>query len=235
VAAIADGATSTSATGQQRVGMAVELRRLTRADHERTEHLLDLPGCLTRPADLASLLHGWQRIWQEIRRGCTGPGPIVGAKGWPGETAALGRLADESLARIAVDLVDLAELDDLGVLPDPDRSAVANPADGAFRPLLADEPGVWAVAYVLRGSAMGGRLLAPLITERLELAPGVGVGYHAGAEDVGRSWVGFRHRLDGWGVAAGPEQRRVVVRRARSAFALVGQHMAHPLHSGTTA
>jgi len=62
---------------QNRVNLSVEVRRLTRAEHERVEHLLDLPDGLTRPAELAALLRGWQRIWREIKRGCSGPGPIV--------------------------------------------------------------------------------------------------------------------------------------------------------------
>jgi heme oxygenase len=224
---------------QDRAGLSVELRRLTRADHERVELLVDLPDRLTRRGDLAVLLHGWQQIWREIKHGCAGAGPGVGAKGWPGETAALGRLAEESLARIAVDLVDLAELDHMS---DPSGPAgLAGPAgpaegkpDSPFSPLLADEPGVWAVAYVLRGSGIGGQVLAPLITARLDLPPGAAMSYHAGAEDVGRSWVAFRRRLDGWGVAAGPEQRQVVVRRTRVAFALIGRQMAHSQPAGGT-
>ncbi|HEX2809353.1 MAG TPA: hypothetical protein VHN80_24580 [Kineosporiaceae bacterium] len=224
-------------SGDRRGGLSVELRRLTRVDHERTEQLLDLPGCLSGPADLAALLHGWQRIWREIKQGCAGSRAVAGAKGWPGETAALARLAEESLARIAVDLAELiqpADLDEPDESDEPDEPGGPDggPVDNVFVPMLADEPGVWGTAYVLRGSAMGGRVLAPLITAQLDLAPGVATSYHAGADDAGRSWVGFRHRLDSWGVAAGPEQRRVVVRRARSTFAAVGGRMARPQRPG---
>jgi heme oxygenase len=211
-------------TVARQVSFSAELRGRTRDDHEQVERWLGLPDRLTSVGDLARLLHGWREIWADVRAGCGPAGHD--------ESARLLVSSVRAVQQSAADLRAIAMIDDSDDVPRAVAAEAGRPRpDDADRcrptelsALLATEPGVWAVSYVLRGSRVGGSVLAPLITRRLGLPEGVATDYH-GDVTTGRSWVTFRARLDAWGRVATPSGRDAVLGLTRDVFDLVGSRL----------
>jgi heme oxygenase len=208
------GAQRTAARG---VGFSAEVRRLTRTEHERVEQVLDLPGRLATAEDLVTVLRMWERTWQDVARwasSASGFSGTVQGDDQPGPELLL--LTTRALGRLAEDLTDLQ---DLAPATRPRVEDGPTASGGPMADLLTTLPGGWGVSYVLRGSQVGGRILAPQIAERLHLPQGTALRYlSTEGEDVGSSWHGFRRRLDAWGDAATPALRRAVVAAAIMTF-----------------
>jgi heme oxygenase len=202
------------AAATRQVSFSAELRNLTREDRERVEELLDLPWRLQTRSDLSAVLQAWSGLWTDVRSGC---GQVGGD-----ESARLLVASVRAVQQIAGDLGDLAVA---GATSPARRTCRAEPP---LAPLLGSPAGVWAVSYVLRGSRVGGAVLAPLITERFRLPEGTAVAY-LGDPDTARAWAAFRRRLDSWGRVARTSARNQAVRLAHEAFDGVGVRLAAAL------
>jgi heme oxygenase len=205
--------------------LSVALRRATSADHQRIERLLRLPDRLSDVPALRQVLMLWVHLWSDV-----GVAPHTdGAAAAPADPEDLPAVAVRALNRLAIDLQELAELSPADPATAPTPGAPGTPATpmtpgaawagGPLSRLRSDVPGRWGVDYVLRGTLVGGRTVAPTVTRHLRLPEGVGVRYlSAEGEDVGRDWADFRHRLDAWGADASPEQCEAVVDAATTTF-----------------
>jgi heme oxygenase len=193
------------------VSFSAELRSLTREDHEAVERVLDLPWRLQERSDLAAVLQVWSGLWSDVRSGCGHAGRD--------ESARLLVASVRAIRQIAGDLDDLAVA---GATPSGGQLRGAEPV---LAPLLDTPAGVWAVSYILRGSRVGGTVLAPLIAERLRLPEGMSAGYFGDA-DAGRAWVTFRRRLDSWGRVAGTSAREQTAGVAHEAFGRICERLA---------
>jgi heme oxygenase len=196
------------------MSFSAELRSLTGEDHERVEQLLDLPWRLETRSDLSAVLQAWSGLWSDVRSGC---GQVGGD-----ESARLLVASVRAVQQISGDLGDLVVV---GATPPARRTRRADPA---LASLLDTSAGVWAVSYVLRGSRVGGTVLAPLVAERLRLPEGTAAAY-LGDPDTARAWAAFRRRLDSWGRVAGASARDQAVRLAHEAFARIGARLAAAL------
>jgi heme oxygenase len=165
------------------------LRVGTRSEHDAVEADLDLRR-LRHPAELAALLHGWTGVWHEVQLAAAAPGAAAEA------TAELLPPATQSLRWLERDLADIGGAS-AGVLAH-ETSARTDAAGGSrLRRFLAETSTTWGVAYVLRGSRLGGSVLAPLVRAQLGLTSASGTCFLASnGTDPGREWVSFRRRLD---------------------------------------
>lgn len=210
-------------TAARQVSFSAQLRERTRGEHEQVERSLGLPDRLETFGDLALHLQGWRSVWSEVRAGCGPAGHD--------EAARLLVSSVRAVQQISADLRALSMNDDSDVTalrPPVALRGDVEPRPGGLAALLETEPGMWAVSYVLRGSRVGGAVLAPLIAQRLRLPDGVATGYHADATS-GRSWVAFRGRLDTWGLGSGPSGRRAALDLTREVFDLVSARLLESL------
>lgn len=208
-------------TVPQPLSFSSVLRGSTRAEHERIVAALRLPERIRAEADLVRLLIAWDTVWAEVRVGVQRDRRPAGHD----ERARLLVSAVRAVQRIR------ADLDELGyaapwVGPDDEPRRIE--PGGDLTVLLASEPGVWAVSYVLRGSRMGGPTIAAMIGERLELPHGVASAYHCD-DAAGPSWILFRRRLDAWGRMAREVEREHALTAARAAFLLIGGRLTAAL------
>lgn len=196
------------------------LRARTREEHEAVEASLDM-GQLRTSAGLAAALRGWQTVWGEVSVGVLEPGAAAEA------TAELLIPAAQALDWLAADLSDLAPPE--GEVP----MRCAAPSDArVLRRFLAHPAASWGLAYALRGSRLGGGVLAPLVRGALELPGDCGTRFLAShGTDPGREWVSFRRRLDAADLSE-PEVA-AAVEAARWTFRWVGAALAAT--SGRTA
>jgi heme oxygenase len=203
---------------EQRSGFAVELRSQTRDQHEQLERVLDLPCRLGGPSDLAAILGVWGSLWAGVRSGC-------GAAGRD-ESARLLVSSVRAVRQVAVDLDDLAAV--VAARPAVTRArrvaALRAAPDRCLVPVLGSPAGVWAVSYVLRGSRVGGTVLAPIIARHLGLPGGIADNYF-GDSAAGPAWVRFRRRLDMWAHSVGESAREDVVRIAVDVFGMLGDRL----------
>ncbi len=165
------------------------LRVGTRAEHDAVEAGLD-PRRLRDPAELAALLHGWTGVWHEVQIAAAAPGAAAEA------TAELLPSATQSLRWLGRDLADIGGAS-AGVRAH-EASARTDAVGGSrLRRFLAGTSTTWGVAYVLRGSRLGGSVLAPLVRAQLGLTSASGTCFLASdGTDPGREWVSFRRRLN---------------------------------------
>lgn len=164
------------------------LRVGTRAEHAAVEAGSD-PRRLRHPAELAALLHGWTGVWHEVQLAATAPGAAAEA------AVELLPPATESLHWLERDLADIGGAS-AGVAHETSVRTVAS-ARSLLRRFLAQTSTTWGVAYVLRGSRLGGSVLAPLVRAQLGLTSASGTRFLASnGTDPGREWVSFRRRLD---------------------------------------
>ena len=184
------------------------LRARTREEHEAVEAALDMTQLRTR-AGLVSVLCGWSAVWDQVRLAVLEPGATATA------AAELALPSAQALDWLAADLADLAPA--VGAAPPtatPDAAAT-------LRRFLADPSAVWGVTYVLRGSRLGGGVLAPLVRGALDLPDDSGTRFLASqGTDAGREWVSFRRRLDAAELTA--SELSAAVEAARWTFGWVG-------------
>ncbi len=152
-----------------------ELRVFTRAEHDRIERILQLaePMTLARYAAVMAGFDAFLRAWEPRVQAALPPRlqPWFRARRRGGFAAA-----------------DIAWLHDVAgeSAPAPDASAV----DGLP---LDSLPQVLGSVYVIEGSALGGRVIAPQLKARLDLAPGCGASYfHGFGSATGDLWRDFR-------------------------------------------
>jgi heme oxygenase len=204
--------------------LSVELRQATTAEHQQIERLLRLPDRLSDVPALRQVLMLWVHLWSDV---AVAPrsADVAAAPANPDD---LPSIAVRALNRLATDLQELSEVTSADSTPDPAVPPVAPVAPGAawaggpLSRLRSSVPSRWGVDYVLRGSLVGVRTLAPAVTRHLRLPEGVGVRYlSAEGEDVVRDWADFQHRLDAWAADASPEQCQDVVDAAATTFRTV--------------
>lgn len=178
------------------------------------------PGRIRRPADLARFLHGWQGGWRTVLSAASAPEACADAR------AELREPAEQAIAWLRRDIVDLCD-SVLGVAPYLEGPGAPHTAGdrSALDGLLSSPASAWGVAYVLRGSRLGGSVLAPALRLRLNLASGFGTTFLASeGTDPGREWVAFQRRLDA--LELGQVGLRAAVDAARWAFSWVGTVVA---------
>ncbi|WP_446216354.1 biliverdin-producing heme oxygenase [Micromonospora sp. IBHARD004] len=182
------------------------LRAGTREHHLALERDLDLPGRIRSRTDLSSVLSAMLAGWRPLER----------------------RLAAVDWAGLRLD-PRLGEATDL--LRADLRALTGEPYDGEAGPEPTDAPGFDGLAravggrYVLLGSALGGRVIAPVVERRLELREGVGTGFfRRSGMAPGRDWRDFRVALAArdWS----PADLDQAVAAARETFVFVGRAAA---------
>lgn len=152
-----------------------ELRLTTRADHDRFERILglDAPMPLARYAAILSRLDAFLRVWE----------PRIHA-------ALPERLQSWFRARWRGGFAsaDVEWLRSVGKAATPPVDA---PAAAALP--LVDLPEVLGSLYVIESSALGGRVIAPLLKRTLGLGQGSGASYfHGFGGDSAAMWSNFR-------------------------------------------
>ncbi|MDG4799312.1 biliverdin-producing heme oxygenase [Micromonospora sp. WMMD980] len=180
--------------------MLAALRDGTRDHHTAVERRLDLPDRIRTRGDLAAVLVGLLAAWAPVER------DLAGAD-WSG--LPLAPRIGEAAALLRTDLTAL------GV-------AVDRPADASSGLDLTTTARAVGGRYVLLGSALGGRVIAPEVERRLGLRAGEATGFfrRAGGEP-GRDWRTFRVAVAGREWSA--EELTDGVEAARSTFDLVGR------------
>ena len=177
---------------------AAWLRAATRDDHLAVEARMDLASTVRSVSDLSDLLRGWSTVWDSVHRRAAGSGTCR-----PARDELLGA-STLSTSWLRADLRALAHLqarragcrltvaDGCGAVPDrPDEHGIE------LARLLTQPAGGWGVAYVLRGSRLGGGVLAPRISAALSLPDGVGTRFlESVGTEAGREWAAFKLRLD---------------------------------------
>lgn len=206
------------------------LRRHTRDDHRAAEAGLDLRR-LQRPADLVGLLRGWRTVWRAVSVAAAAAGAVHEAR------AELLPSAAQSVTWLQADLEDLALLTEDRLVPGHDRRAVRGRTQElrtarALASMLASPASTWGVAYVLRGSRLGGSVLAPQVRSALHLPPSCATAFlESRGTDPGRDWVALRRRLDAQQL--GQADRDAAGAAARWTFSWVGAVMAESPCAGT--
>ena len=182
------------------------LRHETADLHRRTEETVGLPGSVRSRAGYAALLRRLHELHAAVETRWA-------EHAWAGSWAAVG--VDVDAHRRSADLAT-----DLRLLPDgdPDGTGAAVPDLAA---LPAGFPALLGSLYVLEGSSLGGRMLAPAIREQVGDVPTTffaGEGRHPAAW---RSVQAALRRFDGDadGVVAG----------ARATFVAFGRHVSPAL------
>ena len=184
------------------------LRAMTRDEHLAAEAALDVMSLRT-PASYAALLDGWATVWQSVSTAAHEPLVCSTAR------EELLVVAHQALEWIAADLTDLAV----------HGAASGGQPAGGFAGLLERPGSTWGVAYVLRGSRLGGAVLAPIVSASVGLRAGVATSFlRSAGTDPGREWVAFRRRLDAHQLA--PEQMAVAIDAARWTYARVGAELS---------
>ncbi|WP_346123042.1 biliverdin-producing heme oxygenase [Micromonospora coerulea] len=186
--------------------MLAALRAGTREHHLALEREWDIPGRIRSRADLSSVLSAMLASWAPLER-------RLAAVDWTGL-----RL-DPRLGEAA----DLIRADLAALPPHPVRAGTA-PADAdvpAFDSLARAAGG----RYVLLGSALGGRVIAPTVERRLDLPEGVATGFfRRRGMTPGRDWRDFRIAVAArnWSAA----ELAQATAAARETFAFVGRAAA---------
>jgi heme oxygenase len=185
------------------------LRSETREQHVAVEAELAFVGLRDRAA-LAGLLRGWDAVWGAVWCAVSSPGACTQA----GEELLVAAVQARRWIRF-----DLASLGG-AVAADLDagqRARDRTRLDG----LLAVPADSWGVAYVLRGSRLGGAVQAVRVSAALGLPPDCGTRFLVSAgTDPGREWVAFRRRLDGLDLS--PAELAGAVEAAKWTFGWVG-------------
>jgi len=196
------------------ISASAQLRASTRGEHAAVEAGLDLRQ-LRHATELAALLHGWGAIWAVVRAAVTATGVT------PAATEELLLPSTQALGWLNADLADLRAKPDRPETEIDAAIRVGAAGGSRLRCLLEHQSGSWGVAYVLRGSRLGGTVLAPLVRAALGLRGDCGTRFLASSgTDPGREWVSFRRRLDS--VDLPPPELAAAVDAARWTFRWVG-------------
>ncbi|MBY8873785.1 biliverdin-producing heme oxygenase [Micromonospora sp. PLK6-60] len=186
--------------------MLAALRAGTPEHHHAVERVLDLPGRVRDRRDLVIVLDAMLAAWQPVEE------RLATAYDW-------GRLGLDPRLGAAADLLRA----DLALLAD-DPPAGRGPAPGDL-PALGGAAAAVGGRYVLVGSALGGRVIAPVIERRLGLPEGRGTGFFRRAgRTPDADWRAFRTAVDRRAWSA-PE-RAEAVRAARETFAVIARTAA---------
>lgn len=119
-------------------------------------------------------------------------------------------------ARIRVAAIE-SDLGELGAASDAERAAPVADAGTASD---------WGTAYVVEGSALGGRVLADALGARLALDDRALSFLRLRGEEAGRAWRAFVARLDAFGAHASDDEIARTVIAAHDAFALYARAFA---------
>jgi len=152
-----------------------ELRLSTRAEHDRIEQILRLtePMSLARYAQVMSGFEAFLRTWEPRVRAAL-PARL---QPWFEERRRGG------FARADVDWLQSVA----GVAP------TRLEAHAAARLPLDQLAQAMGSLYVIEGSALGGRVIAPRLAQTLDLVPGRGASYfHGFGDETGAMWRDFR-------------------------------------------
>lgn len=201
-----------SRTIEVRPALSVLLRERTRADHSLVEHVLGLEKPGVGVADLVHLLQVWRVVWSAVAAALDAPHACAIAR------AELADCTGEALAWLRA---DLDELGSLGSVTDVCGGAPPPGDAGWLAAALATPAGAWGVSYVVRGSQLGGQVLARRVEATPALSGTAATRFLSGrGGQVGPGWVAFRRRLDSW-TSVGAD-RIVTVDAARGMFEFVG-------------
>jgi heme oxygenase len=177
---------STEATLSVPVLSSHWLRTQTRDEHLAVEARLNLDRAFS-VADLVKLLRGWRAIWREVQFAASSAQACAQATGEFLIPAA------QALDWLQSDLASLGE--------EPSRDHAFEQAQISASRLgsLLEQPATtWGVAYVLRGSRLGGAVLARRVDAALALQNGFGTNFlRSSGAQPGQEWLDFRRRLDG--------------------------------------
>jgi len=178
-----------------------ELRRTTRDEHDRIEHLLRLtePMPLARYATILSGFGAFLRAW-EPRVLAALPERL---RPWyePRRRARLASADVDWLVRAAGQTPRAMNVDAALVLP------------------LVDAAQAFGSLYVIEGSALGGRVIEPLLKKTLGLERGHGASYfHGFGEETGAMWSDFR-AVAAREIGDSPEAVAAACQSARRSFA----------------
>ncbi|WP_250513244.1 biliverdin-producing heme oxygenase [Caballeronia sp. INDeC2] len=164
------------------------LKNETAACHARLEHALDLMRDDLQRDEYIALLerfYGYVAPWEDAAAACM--------------PASLADFFDarRKTALLAADLAALTGETQLGAcLPQADSRDDL--------PRMQNIGDVFGSMYVMEGSTLGGRFIAPHVAARLDLAPGLGNAYFDGyGPRTGSMWNAFRETA----VASVPEHR----------------------------
>ncbi|PWU45115.1 hypothetical protein DLJ46_22470 [Micromonospora globispora] len=189
--------------------MLAALRTGTRDHHLALERQLDLPGRIRSRADLVCVLSALLASWQPLER-------QLAAADWAtlGIDAQLGAASD--LLRADLEALPATEGGD----PEGPFAGLGRQASGS--PRFDTAAAAVGGRYVLLGSALGGRVIAPVVEKRLDLPAGTATRFfrRTGMEP-GRDWRTFRSAVAGrdWS----PEGLEHAASAARETFAFVGR------------
>ena len=185
------------------------LRTQTRDEHLAVEAKLNLDRAFSA-ADLVGLLRGWRAVWREVQLAAASSQACAQATG-------------EFLipAAQALDWLQ-SDLASLGDEPIRDRaSEQAQISASRLGCLLEKAATTWGVAYVLRGSRLGGAVLARRVDAALALQNGFGTNFlRSSGAQPGQEWLDFRRRLDGLKVSS--SELAASVEAAKWSFRWVG-------------
>jgi heme oxygenase len=218
---------------QGRADMAGVVRDATRGWHLAVESQLALPGSVTGVTDYRRLLRFWREVWAAgehvLRKSAPGALPRVSAltlldsdlhdlSRWtPAQAAATGAATARAGNRAGDRTAGSVAAGAGGARP-------ASPEPAVLACLPTAGLGVWGVGYVLQGSRLGGRTLAPALRERVGLPPGVGTRFLlSDGGDVGAEWAGFRARLREIAPDPWDGRSRVVLAGALATFRFVSE------------
>ncbi|WP_175940405.1 biliverdin-producing heme oxygenase [Caballeronia sp. BCC1704] len=152
------------------------LKQETAACHSRLEHTLDLMRDGLQRDEYIALLerfYGYVAPWEDAVGACL--------------PASLHAFFDErrKTSLLAADLVALSG--------DPAAAESIMIANARSLPPIDDLGSAFGSLYVMEGSTLGGRFIAPHVAEQLGLAPGVGNAYFDGyGARTGSMWNAFR-------------------------------------------
>ncbi|QLQ37283.1 biliverdin-producing heme oxygenase [Micromonospora robiginosa] len=179
--------------------MLAALRDGTRDQHAAVERRLGLPDRIRTRADLVAVLTALLDAWAPLERD-------LAAADWSG--LPLDPRLGEAAALLRADLATLGG--------DPARPVSSSGLD------LASVARAAGGRYVLLGSALGGRVIAPEVERRLGLRAGEATGFFRRVGGApGRDWRAFRLAVAGREWSAG--ETADAVDAARSTFDLIGR------------
>lgn len=195
--------------------LAFRLRRDTAALHAEVEEVADLPGSVASWADYRDLLEAFEGAWTALSA-------VAGAPTWSAHWAALGvrPAGAHQLDQIRADLVRLGSVPVRRGRGDP--IGASPPGPGGATALRARSDEQLGQLYVLEGSALGRRALAPLLVARLGDIP---VSFFLDDARHPHGWRALQSALQT--VDDDQERHDDVVRGASTAFQVFLTHLRH--------
>jgi heme oxygenase len=213
-------------------GLAAELRRTTRPEHQLVERRLGLPDSLCGPEDLVALLVLWRQVWSTVVAAVPPPvaagSPELFATATRSQlliTADLDALAAEGFAAGPIARPTSTPISASTLLPltaqIPDEIPDARIPDSR---VPAPDSFFWGTMYVLLGSRLGGALIARSVADRCAPVPGGSLRFlRSDGVDVHGSWREFLGELGAWADGRPPVDHERVLAAASATFATVNE------------